>query len=123
MSNVQNQKSKIGIHCTNLYEYPMSDIKKKSKVDIHCTNICECPMSNIKLAFLSSLKGHLYFARALQLGNLKVYGKLLKGHQGQDQGNGGICLHVTQAMINTAYIICSNKVIIVESLCPHLMSR
>ena len=80
-------------------------------------------MSNIKLAFLSSLKGHLYFARALQLGNLKVYGKLLKGHQGQDQGNGGICLHVTQAMINTAYIICSNKVIIVESLCPHLMSR
>ena len=35
-------------------------------------------------------QGHFHFARALLLQNLKVYRKLLKGHQGN--GGNGLCV-------------------------------
>ena len=33
------------------------------------------------------VQGHFHFEKGLSIENLKVDGKMLKGHKGQDQGN------------------------------------
>ena len=52
--------------------------------------ICGPNINNPGLEFHRwEVKAVFIFKRAFPLENLKVYGKHVKGHQGQDKGNGG----------------------------------
>ena len=95
MSIVQYRNSKVYIHCTNLFECPLSNIQTakltftvqiylnvhcpiwNNKVYIHCTNQFECPMCNINLTSLSSLSFVVSFLQAFCV-NFTIYYALIR---------------------------------------------